>query len=83
MIRYNHTHSMQEQFSYEDENGNETRLWISHETGDLHIRTDGTEKIIPFEVGIKIIDLLRTKQEIFTESQKLDFMDKIYVKFFK
>lgn len=83
MIRHNHTHTLQEQFSYEDENGKETRLWVNTETGDLHIKTDGNEKIIPFEVGIKIIDLLRTKQEIFTESQKTDFMDKIYVKFFK
>ena len=77
MIRYNYLPNLQEQFSFEDENQNEVRFWINKETGDFHIKMDDQEKIIPFEIGIRIVDLLATKQENFKESKKANWYRKL------
>lgn len=69
-IRHNYLPNLQEQFSYNDE----ITFWISHDTGDLHISTDGKEQIIPFEIGIRIVDLLAKKQEVIRESKKRNWV---------
>lgn len=42
-LRHNYLPDLQEQFSYDDK----VTFWIDKETGDMHIRTDKGEEVIP------------------------------------
>lgn len=76
-LRHNYLPDLQEQFSYDDK----VTFWIHKETGDLHIRTDKGEEVIPHLIGIKILDLLVKQQEVYREANRLDWADRIYRKF--
>ena len=65
-LRHNHLPDLQEQFSYDDK----VTFWIDKETGDLHIRTEKGEEVIPHLIGIRVLDLLVKRQEIYRESVK-------------
>lgn len=65
-LRHNYIPDLQEQFSYNDQ----VTFWIHKETGDLHIRTDKGEEVIPHLIGISILDLLVKQQEVYRESVK-------------
>ena len=71
-LRHNYLPDLQEQFSYNDQ----VTFWIDKETGDLHIRTDKGEEVIPHLIGIRILDLLVKKQEIYMDGKKRSFMSK-------
>lgn len=65
-LRHNYLPDLQEQFSYNDQ----VTFWINKETGDLHIRTDKGEEVIPHLIGIRILDVLVKQQEVYRESVK-------------
>lgn len=75
-LRHNYLPDLQEQFSYDDK----VTFWIHKDTGDLHIKTDKGEEVIPHLIGIRILDLLVKHQEVYREGKRLDWADRIYRK---
>lgn len=71
-LRHNYLPDLQEQFSYNDQ----VTFWIHKETGDLHIRTDKGEEVIPHLIGIRILDLLVKQQEVYRESNRPSWLGK-------
>lgn len=71
-LRHNYLPDLQEQFSYNDQ----VTFWIDKETGDLHIKTENGEEVIPHLIGIRILDLLVKQQEVYREGKRLSWMKK-------
>lgn len=71
-LRHNYLPDLQEQFSYNDQ----VTFWIDKETGDLHIKTDKEEEVIPHLIGIRILDLLVKQQEVYREGKRNKWVKK-------